>query len=82
MMGLGFGGAGAVYLVIFWIVIMAVGIWLLSNLFPRSAGNTPSDPASSQGASSDSPQEILERRYASGEITKAEFDEIRRDLRR
>jgi putative membrane protein len=80
MMGFGFGGSGAIYMIIFWIVIMAVGIWLLSNLFPRSTGNASSDRTSSPRALSDSPQEILERRYASGEITKAEFDEIRREL--
>ena len=80
MMGFGFGGAGFIFMVIFWVVIMAVGIWLLSNLFPRSSGDASSDRFSAPHASPETPREILERRYASGEITKAEFDEIRRDL--
>ena len=80
MMGYGFGGWGIIYMIIFWAVIIAVGVWLLSQLFPRSPGNASSGTMTSPNASSDPPQEILERRYASGEITKAEYDEIRRDL--
>ena len=80
MMGFGFGGIGFIYMIIFWIVIIAVGIWLLSYLFPRGTGNRPSGGTTSAQASPGSPREILDRRYASGEITKAEYDEIRRDL--
>jgi putative membrane protein len=80
MMGFGFGGFGIIYMIIFWVVIIAVGIWLLSNLFPRGTGHASSEGAASTQASSDSPREILDRRYARGEITKAEYDEIRRDI--
>lgn len=31
---------------------------------------------------SETPQQILERRYASGEIVKEQYDEVRRDLER
>lgn len=81
MMGFGFGGLGIIYMIIFWVVIIAAGIWLLSYLFPRGTGSASSEGTASTQASSDRPQEILDRRYASGEITKAEYDEIRRDLR-
>ena len=80
MMGFGFGGWGVIYMIIFWVVIIAAGVWLLSQLFPRSSGNASSGTTTPPNASSDPPQEILRRRYASGEITKAEYDEIRRDL--
>lgn len=33
------------------------------------------------GTASDSPQEILEKRYARGEISKQEFDQIKEDLK-
>ncbi len=80
MMGFGFGGFGIIYMIIFWVVIIAAALWLLSYLFPRGTGHTSSEGAASTQALSDSPQEILYRRYASGEITKAEYDEISRDL--
>ena len=80
MMGFGFGGAGIIYMIIFWLVIIAVGVWLLSYLFPRGPGSSPSQGTTSTQTPSDSPREILDRRYASGDINKAEYEEIRRDL--
>ena len=80
MMGYSFGGLGAIYMVIFWVVIIAVGVWFLSQLFPRGTNKTSSEGSTTPNIMSDSPQQILNRRYASGEISKAEYDEIRRDL--
>jgi putative membrane protein len=34
----------------------------------------------SRGGNSESPLELLQRRYASGEISKAEYEEMKRDL--
>jgi putative membrane protein len=34
----------------------------------------------SEGRTSDSPIEVARRRYAAGEITKAQYEELRRDL--
>ena len=56
--------------------------WLLSRLFPRGTGySAPAQwapPASS--APLETPLDILKRRYASGEITKAEYDQMRQDI--
>jgi putative membrane protein len=80
MMGFGFGGMGTVYMIIFWVVIIAAAVWFLSQLFPRGTSDASAEGTTTPNASSDSPQEILDRRYASGEIAKAEYDEISRDL--
>jgi uncharacterized membrane protein len=79
-MGVGFRGLGLVYMIIFWIIVIAAGVWLFSQLFLRSSDNAPSGGTSSPYTSPDPPQEILKRQYASGKITKAEYNEIRRDL--
>ena len=80
MMGFGFGGMGFVYMLIFWVVIIALAIWLLSRLFPRVNHNSSSGPVSQPDELSESPLEILQQRYARGEISKTEYDEMRHDL--
>lgn len=72
--GMGFGGFGFLFMAIFWIVIIAAAIWLLSNLFPRDSASRPP-----QGTP-DSAVDILKRRYARGEVTKEEYAAMRHDL--
>ena len=71
--GMGFGLFGFLVMILFWGVIIALGVWLVSNLFPK-ASNT----AGSQGG--ESALEILKRRYARGELTREEFEAMRLDL--
>lgn len=79
-MGIGVGDMGIVYLVIFWVVVIAFAIWLVCRLFPR-ATNDPSPPSVAQRSDrSESPLEILQQRYARGEISRTEYEEMRHDL--
>ena len=83
MMGFGMGGFGGldvVYMLIFWVVIIGLGVWLLSRLFPRVTGDTPSRSTTGRGDLSESPLEILRQRYARGELSRTEYEEMRRDL--
>lgn len=80
MMGFGFGGFGVVYMLIFGVVVVGVAVWLLSQLFSREEGDGSSRAVTRDNAVSESPLEILRRRYARGEISWAEYDEIRREL--
>lgn len=64
-----FGG----WMIIFWVVIIALVIWGVIALAKRSA------------STSDTPQqrdplEIARERYAKGEISKEELDEIKKNL--
>jgi putative membrane protein len=74
MTGLGMG-LGGVWMIIFWAVIIGGGIWLLATLFPKSAlsPKVDGDPEVNSLA-------ILKQRYARGELSKEEFETIRRDL--
>ena len=72
--GMGFGGFGFIFMVLFWIVIIGGGIWLLSNLFPKNntSHTEQSDDESAVG--------ILKQRYARSELTKEEYESMRYDL--
>lgn len=72
--GFGFNPIGAIISLVFWALIIG-GIVLLVVWLVRNAGRT------ALGASSgDAPLDILKARYAKGEITKEQFDAIKRDL--
>ena len=65
MMGLG--------MLLFWVFILGGGVWLAQTLAHSSgSGSIP--------AQGESPLDILEKRYSRGEITKEQFQEIKRDL--
>jgi len=77
--GYGFGGFGMFFMLFFWIGIIALVFWFISRAM---AG--PSNQAAGNGGGSisaqESPLDILRRRYASGEISKEEFDAMQREL--
>lgn len=75
----GFGmmnGFGGIFTVLSWIAIIALGVWLISSLVSR----TNSQPPSNSGMLSESALDILKKRYARGELTKEQFEEMRRTL--
>ena len=73
MNGFGFGG---IVMILLWIVIIGLGVWLISSLVSR----TNSQPPSNTVALPESALDILKKRYARGEITKEQFDAMRRDI--
>ena len=84
MMGynFGFGGwFGMLFMTFFWVAIIVLAIWLVSKLFSGRAGTdiapsiTPTQLTQPQTA-----DEILKQRYVRGEITKEQFEEMRRNL--
>jgi putative membrane protein len=80
MMGFGFGGLGAIYMLVFWVIIIVLAIWLLSRLFPKAKDGASHHAQIQGGDSSESAVEILRRRYARGEISKDQYEEMRRDI--
>lgn len=78
MMGFGMGGLGLILMLLFWAVIIALAVWLLSSLFPKVKNISP--PTGQRDEPSQSPLEILKQRYARGEISKTEYEEMRQGL--
>ncbi len=69
---MGYGGYGGMFMWLILIIIAGVIIYFVINRNKRT-GN----PDESTGAS---PVEILKRRYASGEISKEEFDRLKKEI--
>lgn len=80
MMGFGFGGLGFILMIFFWVVIIGLAVWLLSSLFPRAKGTSSPLCTAQRSDPSDSSLEILKQRYARGEISRAEYEGVRRHL--
>jgi len=62
------GGAAWIFMGLFWIALIASIIWLVVRLLPSNghAGATP--PAPPLLSAQESPVDILDRRFAQGEI--------------
>ncbi len=72
--GFGYNPLAAILSLVFWALII-VGIVLLVVWLVRNAGRT-----GLSGQASDPALDILRARYAKGEITKEQFEEMRRTL--
>ena len=65
------GGMGmGVLMILFWGVVLVALVFLISAALPGRKSSSPGESA----------LEILKKRYARGEIDKARFDAMRRDL--
>ena len=74
----GFGmGVGGPFMILFWILVIAAIIALIAWL----TGQT-NRSGSNRGGGTDRALEILEQRYANGEIDREEFERKREDLGR
>lgn len=77
MGGFGFGGAmlfAGLLMLAFWVLVIGGVIWLVVTLARGSQANVGA------AASGQTPFDILKARYAKGEITKEQFDEMKRGL--
>ena len=72
--GFGFNPIGTIISLVFWALIIG-SIVLLVVWLARNAGRI-----SSTASAGDAPLDILKARYAQGEITKEQFDVIKRDV--
>ncbi len=87
--GRGFGGPGMmvaygfwwwpVLMLVFWAAIIVGVVSLIGRVFATTTG-TPGASSASRQLPGDSALEILRERYAKGEITKEQFDQMRSDL--
>jgi len=63
-MGHGFGGFAMMLL---WLGVIVAGIWVVKTLSTGKPEN-------------DSPMDMLKKRYAKGDISKDEYDRMKRDI--
>ncbi len=64
-------GAGVVIMVVFFVALIALAVWAVVRLSRRT-----DEP----GRSAESPRQILDRRFASGELDETQYAQARRVL--
>ncbi len=66
---------GLLFLLIFWGVLIALAIWFVKSLFASSQRISGTSPDRELNAG-----EILNQRYARGEITREQYELMKSDL--
>jgi putative membrane protein len=69
--GVGMGLFGLLWMILFWGGLILLAIWLVSLLFPAT-GKT----GRKEGREAPSALDILKQRYAQGELTKEQYQEM------
>jgi putative membrane protein len=72
--GMGWGGYWLIGMILFWIVLIAGVIWLFRSL---SIPNNQNQQGNQSGISA---REILNQRYARGELDREQYQAIKKDL--
>ena len=73
--GMGFGILGLLLMLLFWGALIFLAVWLVKALF-QGGRQSPAPPSSwAKNA-----REILDERYARGEITREQYELIKKDL--
>ena len=72
----GFFGGGMIMMGLFWLVVIGLVIYLVKN----NNNSLTEQPNQRQIKSQEDPIEIAEKRYAKGEISKEELQEIKEEL--
>jgi len=68
----GFGAFGMVFMVLFWGALIFLVVWGITR-FATGHATSPSE-------TSYTPLEILKKRFASGEITEAEYEKMSKKI--
>lgn len=75
--GMGFGLVGLLLMALLWGGLILAAVWLIRALFPQ-AGH----PTAVSSIAKPSAHEILDGRYARGEISREEYDSMKEALSR
>ena len=75
MMGIGFGMFGLLLMLLFWVGLIVLAVWLVKALFPRDSQSSVS--ADDRDLKT---RQILDQRYARGEIAREQYELMKQDL--
>ena len=73
--GMGFGILGLLFMLVFWGGLILLAVWLVRALFSSNSGRDLNAGGKDQNA-----RQILDQRYARGEIDREEFQNRKREL--
>ncbi len=75
--GLGFGMFGMLFMVLFWGGLIVLAVWLVSRVLSH-----PVQSSTSVGSHGIDTREVLDRRYALGEISREQYELMKQDVSR
>lgn len=75
MHGFGFGIGGFFWMVLIWILLIAGAVWLIKIIFSGTSPQSGGDSGKDEKAI-----DILNKRYARGELNREEFERMKSDL--
>ena len=75
-MMMGFGPLGLVLMLVFWGLLIAGAFWFVRFIFPGV-----SSPGKSSGKQPMSAHEVLDHRYARGELTREQYLAMTEDIK-
>lgn len=78
--GWGLGWLGMLFVMFFWLFVVVLAVWLLSRLFPGTTNAAGAAPSQDNSATSVKALDILKQRYARGEISKDQYEDMRQSL--
>ena len=73
--GMGFGVLGIVFMLVLLAGLVFVYVWITRSLFQM-----PDNSEYSNGAEPRKPKEILDQRYSRGEITREQYEIMKKDI--
>lgn len=68
---------GGFLMILFWVGVIAFAIWLVSALFSKTSTTPPAQPNADRNESA---LIILNQRFARGELSKEQYEEMRHVL--
>ena len=66
----GMGAWGWWWMILVWVIIIVAAIFIIKSIVGKGTGSQHHE----------TPLDVLKRRYAAGEITKEQFDQMKKDL--
>ena len=76
----GMGAGGWIFMSLFWVLLLVVIVWAAAQLFPGRRTSAAPATGPSPEPQPGQPQQILDRRLASGEIDVATYERLRETL--
>jgi putative membrane protein len=69
-------GFGLIWMLLFWGGLILVAVWLITVLFPTS----PQPPSTNTPDTQPGARDILDQRYARGELSREQYEQMRQTL--
>ncbi|MCB2212292.1 SHOCT domain-containing protein [bacterium] len=63
-----------------WIAVIVLVVWLIVRVTTQGNAGRSDSTRSGNGSSTESAKEVLDRRFAQGEITREQYLQMKKDL--